>query len=71
MTILDPQGPVVAAEKTILIDSIGIMLAIVLPTIDRSLLLPFGFANPTRVRGICRTGSIPAASSSSFGRSRR
>jgi cytochrome o ubiquinol oxidase subunit 2 len=33
MNILDPQGPIVAAEKTILIDSIAIMLAIVLPTI--------------------------------------
>jgi cytochrome o ubiquinol oxidase subunit 2 len=33
MNILDPQGPIGAAEKTILIDSLGIMLAIVLPTI--------------------------------------
>jgi len=33
MNILDPQGPVAAAEKVILIDSIAIMLAIVLPTI--------------------------------------
>ena len=33
MNILDPQGPIGAAEKTILIDSIGIMLAIVVPTI--------------------------------------
>jgi cytochrome o ubiquinol oxidase subunit II len=33
MNILDPKGPIAAAEKTILIDSIGIMLAIVLPTI--------------------------------------
>jgi cytochrome o ubiquinol oxidase subunit II len=33
MNILDPQGPIGAAEKTILIDSVGIMLAIVLPTI--------------------------------------
>jgi cytochrome o ubiquinol oxidase subunit II len=33
MNIFDPQGPVAAAEKTILIDSVGIMLAIVLPTI--------------------------------------
>jgi cytochrome o ubiquinol oxidase subunit 2 len=33
MNIFDPKGPVAAAEKTILIDSIGIMLAIVLPTI--------------------------------------
>src|ERR1700687_5807886 len=33
MNILDPQGPIGAAEKTILIDSLAIMLAIVLPTI--------------------------------------
>jgi cytochrome o ubiquinol oxidase subunit 2 len=31
--ILDPKGPVGAAQKTILINSVGIMLAIVLPTI--------------------------------------
>jgi len=33
MNILDPKGPIAAADKTILIDSIAIMLAIVLPTI--------------------------------------
>jgi cytochrome o ubiquinol oxidase subunit 2 len=33
MNILDPQGPIGAADKTILIDSMAIMLAIVLPTI--------------------------------------
>ena len=33
MNILDPQGPIGAAEKTILIDSLAIMLAIVVPTI--------------------------------------
>jgi cytochrome o ubiquinol oxidase subunit II len=33
MNILDPQGPVAAAEKMILIDSVAIMLAIVVPTI--------------------------------------
>jgi cytochrome o ubiquinol oxidase subunit 2 len=33
MGILDPQGPVGAQEKMILIDSLAIMLAIVLPTI--------------------------------------
>src|SRR6202795_2012546 len=33
MNILDPQGPIAAADKQILIDSIAIMLAIVLPTI--------------------------------------
>ena len=32
-SILDPQGPVGQAEKTILIDSLAIMLAIVIPTI--------------------------------------
>lgn len=38
--VLDPQGPVGSANKTILIDSVAIMLAIVLPTI----LAIFGFA---------------------------
>jgi cytochrome o ubiquinol oxidase subunit 2 len=40
MNILDPQGPIGAAEKTILIDSVAIMLAIVVPTI----LATFAFA---------------------------
>jgi cytochrome o ubiquinol oxidase subunit 2 len=39
-SILDPQGPVGQAEKTILIDSLAIMLAIVVPTI----LATLGFA---------------------------
>jgi cytochrome o ubiquinol oxidase subunit 2 len=39
-SILAPQGPVGAAEKSILIDSVAIMLAIVAPTI----LAIFGFA---------------------------
>jgi cytochrome o ubiquinol oxidase subunit II len=38
--ILEPQGPIGAAEKSILIDSIAIMLAIVAPTI----VAIFGFA---------------------------
>jgi len=33
MNILDPKGPIAVADKTILIDSIAIMLAIVLPTV--------------------------------------
>jgi cytochrome o ubiquinol oxidase subunit II len=33
MNILDPQGPIGAAETAILVDSVAIMLAIVLPTI--------------------------------------
>jgi cytochrome o ubiquinol oxidase subunit II len=40
MNILDPQGPIGAADRTILIDSLAIMLAIVLPTI----VAVFGFA---------------------------
>ena len=30
--VLDPKGPVGSAEKTLLIDSLAIMLAIVIPT---------------------------------------
>jgi len=33
MNILDPQGPIAAAERTILVDSVAIMLAIIVPTI--------------------------------------
>jgi cytochrome o ubiquinol oxidase subunit 2 len=31
--VMDPQGPIASAEKTILFNSLGIMLAIVIPTI--------------------------------------
>src|SRR3954452_14754846 len=43
MNILDPQGPIGAADKTILIDSIAIMLAIVLPTIAAIFAFAFWF----------------------------
>jgi cytochrome o ubiquinol oxidase subunit 2 len=43
MNILDPQGPIGVAEKTILIDSLAIMLAIVLPTIIAILAFAFWF----------------------------
>lgn len=43
MSILDPQGPVGAAEKTILIDSLAIMLAIVVPTIVATFAFAFWF----------------------------
>jgi cytochrome o ubiquinol oxidase subunit 2 len=43
MNILDPQGPIGAAQKTILIDSLGIMLAIVLPTIVAIFAFAFWF----------------------------
>jgi cytochrome o ubiquinol oxidase subunit II len=41
--ILDSQGPVGIAEKTILIDSLAIMLAIVVPTIAASLAFAWWF----------------------------
>ena len=43
MNILDPQGPIGVAERTILIDSLGIMLAIVLPTIAAIFVFAFWF----------------------------
>jgi cytochrome o ubiquinol oxidase subunit II len=43
MNILDPQGPIGVADKTILIDSIAIMLAIVLPTIVAIFAFAFWF----------------------------
>jgi cytochrome o ubiquinol oxidase subunit 2 len=43
MNILDPQGPIGAAERTILIDSLAIMLAIVLPTIVAIFAFAFWF----------------------------
>ena len=49
MNILDPQGPIGVAEKTILIDSVAIMLAIVLPTIVAIFAFAFWFrASNTR-----------------------
>jgi cytochrome o ubiquinol oxidase subunit II len=49
MNILDPQGPIGAAEKTILIDSVAIMLAIVVPTIIAIFAFAFWFrASNTR-----------------------
>src|SRR6201991_680208 len=43
MNILDPQGPIAAANKTILIDSIAIMLAIVVPPIIAIFAFAFWF----------------------------
>ncbi|MBS0531712.1 MAG: ubiquinol oxidase subunit II [Proteobacteria bacterium] len=51
MNILDPQGPIAAAEKTILIDSLAIMLAIVVPTIVAIAAFAFWFrAGNSRAR---------------------
>ncbi len=43
MNIFDPQGPIGAADQAILIDSVAIMLAIVLPTIAAILGFAFWF----------------------------
>jgi cytochrome o ubiquinol oxidase subunit 2 len=51
MNILDPQGPIGAADTSILIDSVAIMLAIVLPTIVAIFAFAFWFrASNTRAR---------------------
>src|SRR6202165_4112615 len=51
MNILDPQGPIGAADTAILIDSVGIMLAIVLPTIVAIFAFAYWFrASNTRAR---------------------
>src|SRR5499425_3623321 len=41
--VLDPQGPVAAAERLIMLNSTGIMLAIVIPTILATLGTAFWF----------------------------
>jgi cytochrome o ubiquinol oxidase subunit 2 len=47
--VLDPQGPIASSEKTILINSLGIMLAIVIPTIFATLGVAWWFrASNTR-----------------------
>jgi cytochrome o ubiquinol oxidase subunit 2 len=41
--VLDPRGPIAAAERTILFNSLGIMLAIVIPTILATLAVAFWY----------------------------
>ena len=49
--VLDPKGPVAAAERLIMLNSTGIMLAIVVPTILATLGTAFWFrASNTRAR---------------------
>ena len=51
MNIFDPQGPIGAADTAILIDSVAIMLAIVLPTIVAIFAFAFWFrASNTKAR---------------------
>jgi cytochrome o ubiquinol oxidase subunit 2 len=46
--VLDPQGPIAAAERLILFNSLGIMLAIVIPTILATLGVAFWFRSSNR-----------------------
>ena len=46
--VLDPQGPVAVAERQILFDSLGIMLAIVIPVILGTLGVAFWFRASNR-----------------------
>jgi len=46
MNLLDPQGPIAAANSAILIDSLVIMLAIVVPTIIAVLAFAWWFRAP-------------------------
>jgi len=49
--LMQPQGPIGAQEKTILLDSLGVMLVIVVPTILATLLFAWWFrASNTRAR---------------------
>src|SRR5436305_3301391 len=49
--VLDPKGPIAAAERLILLNSLGIMLAIVIPTILATLGVAWWFrASNTRAR---------------------
>jgi cytochrome o ubiquinol oxidase subunit II len=41
--VLDPQGPIASAERQILFNALGIMLAIVIPTIIATLGAAFWF----------------------------
>src|ERR1700688_1153884 len=46
--VLDPKGPIAAAERLILFNSLGIMLAIVIPTILATLAVAFWFRASNR-----------------------
>src|SRR6202035_4840585 len=49
--VLDPKGPIAVAERQILLNSLGIMLAIVIPTILATLIVAFWFrSSNTRAR---------------------
>jgi heme/copper-type cytochrome/quinol oxidase subunit 2 len=59
--VLDPQGRVGLAEKTILVDSLAIMLAIVVPTIAATLAFAWWYRSSNSRHDTCRTFPIPAS----------
>jgi len=65
--VLDPQGPVGAANAKIMLNALGIMLVIVVPTLQ---CLPSrgGFGPPTPGHATSPDSSIPVVSRSSSGR---
>ena len=65
--VLDPQGPVGAAEKTILIDSLAIMLAIVLPTLLATAGFVWWFRASNKRARYWQIGNFPERSSWSSG----
>jgi len=60
--VLDPKGPIAEAERQILFNSLGIMLAIRDPTIVAILGVAFCSVHPTRALAIGPTSAIPAGS---------
>jgi cytochrome o ubiquinol oxidase subunit 2 len=46
--VLNPKGPIAAAERQILFNSLGIMLAIVIPTMVATLAVAFWFRSSNR-----------------------
>ena len=67
--VLDPKGPIAAAERQILFNSLGIMLAIVIPTMLATLAVAFWFRASNKRARYRPDFSIPAGSSCSSGRS--
>jgi heme/copper-type cytochrome/quinol oxidase subunit 2 len=68
--VLDPKGPIAAADRQILLNSLGIMLAIVIPVIVATLGVAFWFVHRMSARTIGRISRIPVASRCLSGRSR-
>ena len=71
MNIFDPKGPIAAAQQTILIDSVIIMLAIIVPTSIAVLAFAFWFRS-SNTRATYRPDfAYSGAVNSGGGRSRR